>query len=446
MDRSRQPNSRISPNALRPKDTGYSLGAQAGYPPAGEQTNSFRRSPPPLFSPSYDTGRRSFLGLLAASAIAAATQARAAAPTLAILVDTVYTLAGLPIHSGVILVRAGKITAVGTRLPVPAGAVVLRAAAVMPGIIDAHCHLGCLNEIDEPLDAVTPDLRIRDGFDTGDPAIGRAIRAGVTTACIMPGNGNAIAGQASLFRLGGTLSLLRGYAAQKLSMSAGNAQRNPTSRAGVIAIIRAAFDGARCGQAVSSVTQTDLLAGFPTRLDQRPAALMPVVRGERPVFVHAQTSDDVENALGLFDAYHLKGCLLHASEAFELKEEIAKRRIPVVLGPLDFDDTDRTLSNAGKLANAGVQVAFCSDAPLTDPASLRLSAAIAVRSGLAYEKALRALTRTPAELLGIDRQTGSLQPGLDADLLLLNGDPLALTTGVEAVISGGAVAYRRKST
>ena len=153
----------------------------------------------------------------------------------------------------------------------------------------------------------------------------------------------------------------------------------------------------------------------------------------------------MENALALFESYRLKGCLLHSEEAFEVREEIARRNIPVALGPIAFEDSDHTLSNAGRLARVGVPVAFCSDAPLSDPASLRLSAALAVKFGLERSTALRALSRTPAEILGMDRQIGSLQQGMDADLLLMSGDPLDLTSRVEAVISGGAVAYRRRS-
>ena len=388
-------------------------------------------------------GRRAFLGAAASAALGISTRGRAdrESPALAIYAETLLTMAGPPIRNGVVLVRGGRIAAIGAGISVPSGAAILRATVVMPGLIDAHTHLGCLYERDEPLDAITPDLCIRDGFDASDPALQQAVRAGVTAACVMPGNGNAIGGQGSLYRLGASLGLLREYAAQKFSLTAANSQRNPTSRGGVIALIRAALDGARRGQAVSSVTQTDLLSGFPTRLDERARALLPVVSGERPVFVHAPASDDVENALAIFDTYRLKGCLLHASQAFEVSEEIARRHLPVVLGPLRFEDDDRTLTNAGRLAKAGIPVAFCSDAPLSDPASLRLSAALAVKYGMDRTAATRALTRTPAEILGVDKQTGSLQRGMDADLLLLSGDPLNLTSRVLAVVSGGLVAY-----
>jgi imidazolonepropionase-like amidohydrolase len=389
--------------------------------------------------------RRAFLGLLASTAFAAAARSSgdSTARATAIVADILFPISGPPIRNGVVIVRGGTIAAVAAGLAIPKGAAVLRAKSVMPGIVDPHCHLGCLNEMEEPVDAITPDLRVRDGMDESDPAFERAERAGVTTACMMPGNGNAIAGQGSIYKLGRPLSLVREYAAQKLSLTAAGPQRNPTSRAGVIALIRAAFDGAKRGQAVSSVTQTNLLAGFPSALGERVRALMPVVRGERPVFIHCPNSDDVEAALSLFDAYKLNGCLLHALEGFELRDEIARRRLPVVLGPLTFDQTDRALANAGQLARAGVRVAFCSDAPLTDPAGLRLSASLAVQYGLTPDKALRALTRTPAEILGIERHVGSIQPGMDADLLLLNGDPLDLTTHVETVLCAGKTVYRR---
>jgi|SRR5579871_1318419 len=383
--------------------------------------------------------RRAFCGLLMAGAALACREGRAApgANTLAIRAETLYPVSGPPIHQGVVLVREGKITTVGANVAIPPGARTLEVKTALPGLVDPHSYLGCLYETEEGVDAVTPELRIRDAFDRSDPALGRAARAGITTTCIMPGNGNVLAGQGSVFRLGDAPQLLRDYAAQKVSLTAVNAQRNPTSRAGALALLRRAFDSAGKGQAVSSVSQTNLLADFPTSLDERVHALLPILQGERPVFLHAPTADDIENALRLCSDYHLKGCLLHAVEAFEVCEEIHKSGMPVILSPLHYSDNDRTLTNAAQLAKAGVRVAFCSDAPLSDPASLRLSAALAVKFGLPTADALRALTLTPAEACGIADRVGSLSVGKDADLLLLNGDPIALTSRIEGVVIGG---------
>ena len=389
--------------------------------------------------------RRTFCTLLGAglttafsTEYAAAAHARSS-PTLAIEAETILPVSGPSISHGVILVNGSRITAIGSGLAIPSGARRLRAKYAMPGLIDTHSYLGCYYESSEPVDSVTPDLRIADAFDPADPLIKHAIHAGVTTVCIMPSSGNAIGGQAALVHLGQSSEIVRKTAGQKFSIStdAASSERNPTSRAGVVALVRAALEGAQKGRAVSSTSQTSSLAGFPTNLDQRVQALTPLLRGAEIAFFHPPTADDIENALQILAVFPLKSCLLHANEGAEVSDQIRRRGLPVVLGPLGFTDSDRTLANAGRLAKAGVRIAFCTDAPLTDPASLRLSAHLAVHYGMAREEALRALTLTAAQILGIGSRVGSLDAGKEADILLLDGHPLELTSRIEAVISAG---------
>lgn len=393
--------------------------------------------------PSYS--RRAFCTLLGAGVTAALNTDRAeAAPSkalLAIEADIVLPISGPPIANGVVLVSGGKIVAVGSRLSLPSGVRRLRARVAMPGLVDAHAYLGCYYESSEPVDSVTPDLRIADAFDPADPHLKRAIRAGVTTVCIMPGNGNALGGQAALLHLGLTPEIVRKAAGQKMSIAveATSADRNPTSRAGVVALVRAALEGAQTGRAVSSTSQTSSLAGFPTTLDERAKALAPLLRREETAYIHAPTADDIENALRLLDAFHLHGCLLHANEGAEVSDQIRRRGVPVVLGPLGFTDTDRFLANAGRLAAAGVKIGFCTDAPVADPASLRLTAHLAVHNGMEATAALRALTLHAAQILGIGSRVGSLEAGKEADILLLDDDPLALTSRIETVIAAGQI-------
>ena len=366
------------------------------------------------------------------------------AQTIVVRADKVITVTGATIKNGIVVVRDGKIAAVGTGIGVPTGAKVFRTAVVMPGLVDAHSYLGCYNETDEPIDAVTPDIRACDAFDPESPPLRKAIQAGVTTACLAPGNGNVVAGQTAVVRLGQAVQVLNGYAAQKFSISADAAgpQRNPTSRAGVGALARTALGGARNGASASSSRQPSLLVGdFPTSLSERRRALISVCGGRIPVLVHAPTAADVEEALDLAAEFKLKPVLLHSADAWRIAGTLKTRGVPVIVGPLRFRDKDRVLSNAGKLAGAGVKVAFCTDAPLSDPGSLRMTARLAVKYGMGPELAIRALTLGGAEALGIANRTGSIEKGKDGDILLLSGDPLDLTSRIEAVICGGKVVY-----
>ena len=359
--------------------------------------------------------------------------------TLAIKAGLLHTVSGAPIRNAVVLIKNGRIAAVGSGLPVPAGIRTLHAAVAMPGIVDPHSYLGCYYEGAEPVDAVTPDFRIVDGFDPSDPMIAKTVQAGITTTAIMPGNGSVLGGQAAILRLGSAADVIARTAGQKISATAdaANPERNPTSRAGALALLRAALAGARTGQAVSSTQQTTTLAGYPTSLSERVETLRPLVLGRTRAYFHTPTADDVENTLQIIDAYKLKASLIHAVEGYVAADQIAAHRLLVALGPLGFGDNDHALSNAARLSAAGVKVSFCSDSPLSDPASLRISAHIAVHYGLGRAAAIRSLTLTGAEIIGVSNIVGSVDVGKEADLVLLSGDPLDLTSRVEGVVMRG---------
>jgi len=388
-------------------------------------------------------GAVGLLGLLESVSSSASARSTAGGD-IVIQAGVILTASGPVIKNGVVIIRNGKIVAVGSGLHIPAGIHTVKAAVVMPGLIDPHSYLGCFYETSEPVDAVTPDFRIVDAFDPNDKAIARARRCGVTTAAIMPGNSSVLGGQAAILSLGAATEIVDPAAGQKISASsdAASADRNPTSRAGAVALLSEALRAATQGRAVSSTTQTFTLAGYPTSLSERVAALRPLLQGRSRAFFHAPTGDDTEHALQFVEAYRLKGTLIHSAEASLLAARIARARVPVVLSPLAFSDTDRVLANAGRLAAAGCSVAFCTDGPLADPETLRLSAHIAVKYGLSRAAALRALTLSGAEALGIASRVGSIEPGKEADLVLLSGDPLDLTSRIEATIVAGHLVDR----
>src|SRR5579862_6045989 len=146
---------------------------------------------------SYDFAPTTRRELCASAAIGMAAllahqnaHAAEAAGTLAVKADLLYTASGVPIHNAVVLIKNGKIASVGSNLQIPNGVRTLHAAVAMPGMVDPHSYLGCYYEGSEPVDAVTPDFRIVDGFDPTDPMISATVQAGVTTAAIMPGNGS----------------------------------------------------------------------------------------------------------------------------------------------------------------------------------------------------------------------------------------------------------------
>jgi imidazolonepropionase-like amidohydrolase len=161
-------------------------------------------------------------------------------------------------------------------------------------------------------------------------------------------------------------------------------------------------------------------------------------------YTYAQTVDEIAAALNVIDQYDLRAVLVGAHQADEIAEAIVKRELPVICSPLLLHSKDKDLRRVAKLANAGVTIAFASFASKTDAGDIRTSAILAVRYGLDREAALRALTLTPAKMLGLGDRLGSIQKDRDADLVVLDGDPLEPTSQIDLVIVDGKIVYQRE--
>jgi hypothetical protein len=244
-----------------------------------------------------------------------------------------------------------------------------------------------------------------------------ALGSGVTTVALAPGNGNLVGGRVGIVKLNGLRydrALRQVSAGVKISLGpeALRPDREPTSRTGAMAMLR-------------------------ERLRDPKSELLP-----QPIFAHANSAGEIESALDLQSTYRLKMILVHARQSAESAERIAAAKLPVAFGPLTVSERRDVLETPGRLTRAGVTVAFVSDAPATPEEHLRVSAVFAVKYGMDREAALRALTTVPAELLGLSKECGSIAEGKAADLVVWNGDPLALTSEVELVLVDGRVTWR----
>jgi imidazolonepropionase-like amidohydrolase len=170
-----------------------------------------------------------------------------------------------------------------------------------------------------------------------------------------------------------------------------------------------------------------------------------LLEGNREARVHASSEAEVLAALQLTDEFRWKLTLLHAREAGPVAADVARRGgVSAVLGPYRFSDPDRVLSGAAALRRAGVRIAFASDFPRSGTDALRLTAALAVRSGLDRADAFRALTQDAAAILGVGDRVGTIEAGKDADLVLWDGDPLLPASAPLCVWVEGVEVYRRK--
>jgi imidazolonepropionase-like amidohydrolase len=370
---------------------------------------------------------------------------------LAIVGGRVVPVAGPPVEDGVVLVADGRIQAVGRDLRVPEGAERVDAAGkvVLPGLVDAHTHLGVHEEAEgwagqdtnEMTDPVTPQVRALDAINPADLGFADAVAGGVLTVNVNPGSGNPIGGQSAAIRSAGRTvdeMLLRAPSGLKSALGEnpkrvyGDRKQLPSTRLGTAAVIRDALVKAR--NYLDKLGRGD--DGEPPERDLRWEALGLVLAGEIPWRQHCHRADDIATALRLADEFGYRLVIDHGTEAVLLADRLAERGVPVLIGPLltsrsKVELRNRSLANPGRLAAAGVELGIITDHPVVPIHLLHVQAALAVREGLDPAAALRAVTLTPARVLGLDDRLGSLEPGKDATLCVWSGDPLDARSRVE---------------
>ena len=383
------------------------------------------------------------------------------AQTIAITGGTVYPVSGPKIENATVLIRDGRIAAVGTNVAVPAGATRIDASGkwVTPGLIDGAGQMG-LREIGAVQNTSEFTLRgnevaaafnVLEGINPASTLIAVNRMEGVTTTLAVP-TGSLIWGQAVLIDLdGATIEAMRvkSPAAMVADLSEGAKDAGGGSRAGVAQRLRRVLDDAReyaTRRADYRRSQIQPLAASAADLE----ALQPVLRGELPLLVVANRRSDIETALRIAKEYKLRLILAGGAEGWMIPGEIAAAGVPVLVEPMDniptYDALGIRYENAPLLAKGGVKVALMETAT-ENTRDLRQQAGNAVASGMAWEQALRAVTLTPAEILGVADRYGSLDAGKVANVVVWTGDPFDFATGVEHVfIRGRDIPLRSRQT
>jgi imidazolonepropionase-like amidohydrolase len=387
--------------------------------------------------------------------------------TVAIVGGLVVPITTEPIDGATILIRDGKIAAIGAGLDIPADAHVIDAAGrwVLPGFIEAHGHVGVheegegwagsdSNELTEP---VTAHVRAVDAINPADLGFRDAISGGVLAVNVNPGSGNPIGGQTAALKCWGRTvdeMLLRAPAGMKSALGEnpkrvyGERKQSPSTRLGTAAVIRGALVEAANYQARLDAEQRKSEADRkPVDRDLKLEALGMVLRREIPWRQHCHRADDIATALRIADEFGYDLVIDHGTEAHLLADILAAKDIPVIIGPLftsrsKVELRNRSLANPGKLAAAGVTIAITTDHPVVPINFLAHQAALSVKHGLERDTALRALTINPARIVGIDDRLGSLEAGKDADLVIWSGDPLDVLSRVTRALVNGAEIYR----
>jgi imidazolonepropionase-like amidohydrolase len=401
---------------------------------------------------------------------------------IAITNGKVMTITQGTLERGTVLVEDGRIVAVGEEIEVPEGAEVYDATSkvVMPGLIDAHCHVGLWPEGlgedhsdgNEMTDPVTPHLRALDAVHPEDPAFKELVAAGVTTVLTGPGSGNLIGGQWVCLKTVPKPSveqmMLLEPAGMKMALGEnpkrvyGEQKKAPSTRMGNAATLRTALVDAQNYlekwrryeadladyRAKVEAKDKDAEEPKPPERDLQLEALGKVLRREMKARVHAHRADDMLTAIRIAEEFNLNLTLEHATEGYKIADVLAEKGIPVTAGPIFFSREkyelkDMTPRNPGLMAKAGVKVAIQTD-EMSAVKYLTINAALAVREGMPEQEALKAITINPAEIIGVADRVGSLEVGKDADLVVFSGHPFDYRTVADLVLVDGQVAYKRE--
>jgi imidazolonepropionase-like amidohydrolase len=390
---------------------------------------------------------------VAALAALAVTGPAARAQTIAIVGGTVHPVSGPKIPNGTVLIRDGRIAAVGAEVDVPADAVRIDAAGkvVTPGLIHAASRLGVAQfssgAVNETRDnARTGDINasfaVAEAIEPDAVTIPVVRLQGITTAIALP-EGGLISGQAAAFDLAGNRldeMLVQAPAALVIRLGLASKSAGGGSRAEALARIRVLFDDAReydrrrddyrkAGMQPLSASAREL------------EALLPALRRELPVVMQANRRSDIEAAVRLAREYQLRLVILGGAEAWRLADHLARAQVPVLLDPLanvpTFDALAPRLDNAALLRKAGARVIIATGSDGTFGATLRNAAGNAVATGMAWTDALAAVTVWPAEALGLASRYGTLAPGKVANVVVWSGDPFEYSTKAERVFIRG---------
>jgi imidazolonepropionase-like amidohydrolase len=424
--------------------------------------------------------------ILAALAAVLGAAAAAGAETIAITGATVYPVSGPKIPNGTVVIRDGRIIAVGANVAIPAGArrIDARGKIVTPGFINAQTQLGLVEVGGERSTRnssgrglVNADFRPWEGFFSGSAYIASAREDGVTTVGIFP-TGGLVAGQAAAMDLadGTAAEMVRkapvgvvatiqtgprftsdvdeNTAGDANTANGGELSAPPASRADALAALRELLADARFYATRHDKYDAGALRGLiasARALD----ALLPVVQGREPLIVEANRVDDIDAMVRFARAERIRLVIAGGAEAWKIAPRIAAAHVAVLTGamnniPETFDRLNQRQENAAILRRAGVEVALVgnegggADEETFNVRNVKYEAGNAVAYGMSHDDALRAVTLAPATILGIADRVGSLAPGKDANVVVWSGDPFEFSTSVEHVFVRGRE-YRDRS-
>ena len=364
---------------------------------------------------------------------------------------TIYTAVRPEPIQGDILIRDGKIAAVGPNLPAEGEEVYdATGLSAYPGFVEAHCHIGLDGygigyegaDYNEHSDPVVPHLRAIDGIEPADPTFAMAARAGVTTVCTGPGSANVLGGTFVAIKTVGDRvddMIVRDNVAMKCAFGENPKrcykEKGISTRMSTAAKLREALLKARQYKEKKD-------AGKDVAFDMKSEALLPVLEGKMPLKAHAHQANDLFTAIRIAKEFGVNLTLEHCTEGHKVADKLAAEGYPMAVGPslthaTKFELRNKTFATPGILAKAGGHVCIITDSPVIPQHYLPLCAGLAIQSGMDRHDALRAITLNAAEHIGIADRVGSIEAGKDADIVLARGDVFDVSGQVVQVFIEG---------
>lgn len=327
-----------------------------------------------------------------------------------------------------------------------------KGSSLYPGFIDAHTHLGLFTsgvgiegeDFNEDSDPITPQLNAIDGINPMDAAFDDARNAGVTTAAVSPGSSNAICGsiyavktmgkridKMSLSKIGMKISL-----GENPKMTYLDKDSSPVTRMAIAALIREALKKAK--RYMEDKESGEEIPEY----DAKCEALIPLLKKEIKAHFHCHRADDIFTAIRIAKEFDLEYVLIHCTEGHLIADELKEENATAVIGPIICDKSKPELANLTPansfiLNSTGVEISICTDHSEVPIQYLPISAGIAVKNGLNFYEAIKAVTKTPARQLGLSDRIGSIEVGKDADFVIFNTNPFEIMSSPEMIVING---------
>lgn len=381
---------------------------------------------------------------------------------LTIIHGKIMTMTGKDYEDGFVQIQNGKISAVGDMADCPIqkggeGVICADGNLVMPGIIEAHCHMGITEEkkgmegddCNENVEPLTPYLRAIDAINPMDAAFDDALRAGITSAMVGPGSSNVVGGQFAFIKTHGRCidqMIVKAPAAMKVAfgenpkVNFSGQNVSPATRMAIAAMLREELFKAQEYQRKQKENPEQ-------EKDFRYECWLPVLEGRIPLKAHVHRADDILTAIRIAKEFHLSMTLDHCSEGHLIAEEIKESEFPAIVGPdmasrNKIEVQNMAFKTVGILNGKGICTAITTDHPVSMIQFLPICAGLAVKSGLSPREGLRSITINAAKICGVADRVGSLEPGKDGDIAIFDGSPLEVFTSALCTIIEGKVVYR----